>query len=257
MANGVLYTIRDSNYAVMGYLFGTYHFTTESELKFSSAVTDSLDKAKTLCVECLPADHPEIAEVLANEEDETTAKAIQFQNYFFAKYMKLKPGADAHLVDMARKKKMAVVELETAETQLKCMKMCARLFLKDLESGKTSQMKQEVITTMSCWESGILYAFKARHKIAKKTMAKEDFSVLYPSRNKAMVEKIDKHLREGALPFVAIGVNHLVSAEGDGDGLVDLLTQKGWTLTYQNPKSSRHTEDDDIEEDNTFVLYYA
>jgi uncharacterized protein YbaP (TraB family) len=136
-------------------------------------------------------------------------------------------GIDKYFLDKADKTKKRVVELETAEWQLKLLSgITDEMLDKYLESTVGQDPLVEARKLQDAWMSGD----PARvDKMVRESMAKgpeELNKALLTDRNPHMAEAAEQFLKGKDQAFMVVGAAHMVGK----DGIVELLRQRGYKV---------------------------
>jgi uncharacterized protein len=141
---------------------------------------------------------------------------------------------DAHLAQLARQRKLPVVELESAGAQLALFERLTPAqqwqFLEDtidaIESGKQGAQVREIAQAWARADQKALDAFAAEAEQDGSTSGRFVQQVLLEERNGPMADKLARQLAREAVSVAAIGVLHLVGARS----VPALLRQRGIVL---------------------------
>ncbi|MEM8853613.1 MAG: TraB/GumN family protein [Pseudomonadota bacterium] len=146
-------------------------------------------------------------------------------------------GLDANIEAIARENNVPVTALETTQEQFDALMSpefggnddIVRLALAMAVDEETFQLTQTLYRTGhlgAIWAFGKVGLQEYVGDEAAETMTEAMWNVMLTQRNQRMVERMQEGLEDGGA-VVAVGGLHLV---GD-DGLVELLRNKGYTLT--------------------------
>jgi len=141
-------------------------------------------------------------------------------------------GIDEHFLRLAKQQKKPIIELETAQDQ---MDLLARedkafqdkLLFYTLES--MHEMEPMLESMFRSWKNGDTQTFESimAKPLEEDTSLQDIYDTLITKRNYKMSKKIEAFLQSNQNYFVVVGSGHVVGKEG----IVELLKQKGYTLT--------------------------
>ncbi|MGQ9780506.1 MAG: TraB/GumN family protein [Bacillota bacterium] len=134
-------------------------------------------------------------------------------------------GLDLHFLNQAGNKE--IVELETAEFQIKLMASLDELILRD-SLGDLDRAGEIIARFTAAWLDGDAGAVEelTYEELGDPELAKfyDDF---YFARNRAWADRLAGFLQEDGVYFVVVGAGHLVGPRG----VVELLRKKGFKIT--------------------------
>jgi len=137
-------------------------------------------------------------------------------------------GIDKYFIDKAHKENKTVINLETADFQIKMLSSFSQAQQELMLIQSLQASKEDFIGLFDAWKSGndddMMKMFR---KDFDKVGAKEMYQVILDDRNIGMVEKIAKNIQQKKSLFVVVGAGHIV---GD-KGIVNLLKKQGFKLT--------------------------
>lgn len=140
-------------------------------------------------------------------------------------------GIDKYLMDKVMGKK-EIVELESLEFKLSIFDRVTReeeeAFLLEVLKPVAS-IESDISLMVNTWLKGDLGEMErlVEELNNRDPLLKKVYSFLLEERNKLMVVKIDRYLKQGKKVMIIIGAAHLVGKTG----LLQLLKDKGYTLT--------------------------
>lgn len=137
-------------------------------------------------------------------------------------------GIDKHFLALAHQSKKDVISLETAESQFQVLGGFNQQQQEMMLVESLQAKKEDFVGLFNAWKTGddksLISMFL---KDIDRPGAREMYNALFDDRNFKMVAKIAKNISANKSLFVVVGAGHVVGK----NGLVDLLTKKGFKLT--------------------------
>ena len=148
-------------------------------------------------------------------------------------------GVDRRLIQLAEENKKLVMEVESAEEQIRLMGSYSddlqELLLKTAVSYEPKEFWQETVNLYEMWcrgdEAELIAYFnddsdEAELTAEEKNLMAEYHNVMITERNVAMLQEAKEYLETGHTFFFAVGLAHLIQ----DNGLVDGLRDAGYTV---------------------------
>lgn len=226
--SGLTYRISDSNGNQRGFLSGTIHGTMEY-VRVNETIRQAMSESKQLVIELNYLEYEkEINDLIVDNPN--LHEELELKRILAPKLGFIYESIEEKLIRIAKKHNIGISGLETMDERRKqSLKTGQEIFLglKNLLSDEKELEKARAASV------SIFNAFKnSSHelkKLLKVRIALESYSARKEliERNDLMACRTDALLKNNAMPFVAIGLDHLVQKPYS---VVSLLRQKGWIL---------------------------
>jgi uncharacterized protein YbaP (TraB family) len=144
-------------------------------------------------------------------------------------------GVESHLAARAKERGMPLVQLESAEEQMRLFDLLseptqAAVLAQALHSIARDEMAGELDELLAAWSQGdakrLLEVIERENADLPTGMGEELREALYTRRNRGMAAKVEAMLAGEVPHFVAVGAGHLLGE----DGVVALLRARGFTV---------------------------
>jgi uncharacterized protein YbaP (TraB family) len=139
-------------------------------------------------------------------------------------------GIDLYFLEKAAKRGIEILELETAESQMKMLSdISEEVMILVLEQYVEEPLTLGIISLMfKAWEDGDAegMAELVYRDLDNEPALAPYYGVLFTERNYNMLTKIEEFLADKYTYFIVVGAGHLVGEEG----LVNLLNEAGYTV---------------------------
>lgn len=250
----------------ISYLFGSIHLGSPDMYPLSDAVSNAYASSDNLVVEIdlKPADQMKLVPLIQKHglnpavpiENRLSAKTLAIYKETCSKdslpceqfaplkawllslqlsVMKMQQlgykedlGIDKYFIDKAHKENKKVINLETADFQIKMLSSFSQVQQELMLIQSLQATKKDFIGLFDAWKSGndddMMKMFR---KDFDQVGAKEMYQVILDDRNIGMVEKIAKNIDQKKSLFVVVGAGHIVGEKG----IVNLLKKQGFKLT--------------------------
>ncbi len=215
---GFLYEIRCPDDQVRGHLLGTASFADAEMLRLNEEILRCFEEASHLVI-------PMKSSLMKNVKKIARPSVLPLTTRMTRIVLALGFNlvTDMGLPDLAKKRKIKVLDLESQKQQNGALEALARNLPESFEEHRDGVREMS-----AAWKEGNHQHLESTLAEMRKVYPKEDFAAIMTLRNALFAEKIHGLLegKKTAQPFVAIDAMQLYGETG----VIELLGQRSWTL---------------------------
>jgi uncharacterized protein YbaP (TraB family) len=226
---GFLYEISDpATGASKGFVCGTMHTSDINGFSLHPHIIQALGKSKCLAAEalsCHASKEEEIALILRSPHFPSVQKPLEaYVNEMLEQVSR--DGVDDRLLELARKRHISILELETPKMLAAATIALGKALLKAGYGSKRKRPKASYSTIITAYKTGDKRSIKRGITCLKEFKR----SILF-TRNIVVALKADRLLKENRMPFIAVGAAHLYDDTKRHRGLIAQLRDLGWNVS--------------------------